>query len=287
MKILIADNESYLANSIAARLEDVGHECQVVQKLPIALNAGEFDVVLLSTSWGSGDVLSVIEKHKNAVVIMLVSYISNDTVVAPINAGATDYIQKPFMIEELIKKIDHHVKFKELSYAKECFDTLLNALYSECNTPKIKPNAIKFPLFLKGTNAISRLAYAYKISQTLEAKIIILGENSPNFTIKNEIIFVQKFDKFSENKRAQILQNFGTKRLILDICDIEFKSEKNEILLSPYQGENKILSLEEYLRFAILAHQGEYFDSELANMLGISRKSLWEKRKKYGIARKK
>ena len=287
MKILIAENESYLANSIAARLGDIGHECQVVQKLPLAASAGEFDVVLLSTSWGGGDVLRVIEKHKNAVVIMLISYISNETVVAPINAGATDYIQKPFMIEELIKKIDHHVKFKALSRTKECYEALLGALYSECNTPVIRANSIKFPLFLKGTSEISRLAYAFKISQTLDEKIVILGESPSNFTAKNEIIFVQKFDKLPENKRAQILQNFGTKRLILDICDIEFKGAKNEILLSPYHSENKILSLEEYLRFAILAHQGEYFDSELASMLGISRKSLWEKRKKYGIARKK
>ena len=68
---------------------------------------------------------------------------------------------------------------------------------------------------------------------------------------------------------------------------MEFSENSNEILLSPYCAKNKILSLEEYLKFAILAHQGEYFDSELASILGISRKSLWEKRKKYGITRKK
>ena len=49
---------------------------------------------------------------------------------------------------------------------------------------------------------------------------------------------------------------------------------------------NEILSIKEYERVVIARFESRYNDQELAKKLGISRKSLWEKRKKYGISRK-
>ncbi|EAH7702103.1 hypothetical protein EPD12_06325, partial [Campylobacter upsaliensis] len=37
----------------------------------------------------------------------------------------------------------------------------------------------------------------------------------------------------------------------------------------------------------ILSYQNVFADTELSKKLGISRKSLWEKRKKYEISKKK
>ena len=48
-------------------------------------------------------------------------------------------------------------------------------------------------------------------------------------------------------------------------------------------GEIPILSIEEYTKEFILKYQSIYTEQELANMLGITRKALWEKRKKWGI----
>ncbi|MEK7486474.1 MAG: sigma-54-dependent Fis family transcriptional regulator [Planctomycetota bacterium] len=45
------------------------------------------------------------------------------------------------------------------------------------------------------------------------------------------------------------------------------------------------ISLQEYLTQFLLYHQEKYTDSELAKKLGISRKTLWDKRKKLGIHR--
>ena len=49
--------------------------------------------------------------------------------------------------------------------------------------------------------------------------------------------------------------------------------------------ENR-LSIEDYTKAFIFRYQPDYTEQELAGMLGISRKSLWEKRKKWGIDRK-
>ena len=46
-------------------------------------------------------------------------------------------------------------------------------------------------------------------------------------------------------------------------------------------------ALDEYIKFCINTYQDNYSDVELANMLGISRKSLWEKRRKYEITKRR
>jgi transcriptional regulator with PAS, ATPase and Fis domain len=53
---------------------------------------------------------------------------------------------------------------------------------------------------------------------------------------------------------------------------------------SPEPGnDGKALSIEEYTKEFILRHQSEHSEQELAEKLGITRKSLWEKRKRWGI----
>jgi DNA-binding NtrC family response regulator len=47
------------------------------------------------------------------------------------------------------------------------------------------------------------------------------------------------------------------------------------------------LSLEEYFRVFVLEHQDGMTETELANALGISRKTLWERRQRFGMPRPK
>ena len=56
---------------------------------------------------------------------------------------------------------------------------------------------------------------------------------------------------------------------------------------APFQLHSfeKKLSIEDYTKAFIKRHQGKYNEKQLSEMLGITRKSLWEKRKKWGIAR--
>jgi DNA-binding NtrC family response regulator len=50
---------------------------------------------------------------------------------------------------------------------------------------------------------------------------------------------------------------------------------------------NDKLSLEEYFRVFVLEHQDQMTETELANALGISRKTLWERRQRFGLPRPK
>lgn len=50
---------------------------------------------------------------------------------------------------------------------------------------------------------------------------------------------------------------------------------------------NDKLSLEEYFRVFVLEHQDQMTETELAHALGISRKTLWERRQRFGLPRPK
>lgn len=59
----------------------------------------------------------------------------------------------------------------------------------------------------------------------------------------------------------------------------ENRSQKLEGLFS------QELSIDEYAKQFVIKNQSKYNDSQLAKILGFSRKTLWEKRKKWGIVR--
>jgi DNA-binding NtrC family response regulator len=54
-----------------------------------------------------------------------------------------------------------------------------------------------------------------------------------------------------------------------------------------HQAFDQKLSIEDYTKAFILRYQLEYNEQQLADMLGITRKSLWEKRKKWGIPKER
>ncbi|HIO90979.1 MAG TPA: response regulator, partial [Campylobacterales bacterium] len=99
MKILIVENEIYLAQSISAKLTQLGHNCESATTIRDAIKDEDFDAIVLSTNISGQNFYPVIEHYKDSIVILMVSYVSNDTVSVPLKMGANDYISKPFMIE--------------------------------------------------------------------------------------------------------------------------------------------------------------------------------------------
>ena len=287
MKILIIESESYLAQSIANKLGALGHECTNAASLAAAAAlAEEFEAVLLSTSWSGASFYPLIEKFRRSIIILMVAYVDSETVLNPVKAGATDYIQKPFMIEELIKKIEHYAQFRSLKSQNEAYEALLKEISLSCEIPHTRLAQIKFPLLLRG-NAAARAAAVFKIALALKSRLKILSAQSPELLERGaEIFYAPDFDSLSGAQKEKFLSKTKSMRLIAGSIGAQ-KGFNDEITLGSNKERSEILSIEEYVKLTIVAHQDEYFDSDLAAALGISRKSLWEKRKKYGIARKK
>lgn len=287
MKILIIESESYLAQSIANKLGALGHECTNAASLAAAAGlAEEFEAVLLSTSWSGASFYPLIEKFRRSIIILMVAYVDSETVLNPVKAGATDYIQKPFMIEELIKKIEHYAQFRSLKSQNEAYEALLREASLSCEIPHTRLAQIKFPLLLRG-NAAARAAAVFKIALALKSRLKILSAQSPELLERGaEIFYAPDFDSLSGAQKEKFISKTKSMRVIAGSIGAQ-KGFSDEITLGSSKERSEILSIEEYVKLTIIAHQDEYFDSDLAAALGISRKSLWEKRKKYGIARKK
>ena len=76
--------------------------------------------------------------------------------------------------------------------------------------------------------------------------------------------------------------------IISTTTDIDTPFPKIEINTdNKLYDQNEILTIDDYVKFIVNSFQYQFPDTELSKKLGISRKSLWEKRKKYGIFKKK
>ena len=295
MKILIIENEIYLAQSIATKLGELGHVCEMCTSTKDAIQGTNYDVVLLSTNINGQDFNPVIETFKNSIVILMVSYISNDTVSKPLSAGAKDYILKPFMIEELIRKVDHYQDYERLKKRNEAYEKYLNHTFSSVTTEHNHTN-IELPLFISSNfqKYSDAFAFAHAQEKNLPIHFITLTNSKAMNEIatlpQNSLIYVIDYQVLKKNEKKQFCELVADRNIIISSSDkiedvehrvLEIKSENNIF----DQGE--ILPIEEYVKFIVLNYQSKYPDTELSKKLGISRKSLWEKRKKYGIIKKK
>jgi len=295
LRILIIENEIYLAQSIATKLGERGHICEMCTSIKDATQNIDYDVVLLSTNINGQDFNPVIEIFKNSIVILMISYISNDTVSKPLAAGAKDYILKPFMIEELIRKIDHYQDYERLKKRNEAYEKYLSHSFENVTTEH-NHTSISLPLFISSNFQKYADAFAFKHAQVKNKPINFINlqdskaiEEIINAPM-NGILYIINYSSLKKNEKKRFLELIEDKDVIvtsndkitdIDFPVIEIKSENNIF------DKSDILPIEDYVRFIVLHYQHKYPDTELSKKLGISRKSLWEKRKKYDIIKKK
>lgn len=295
MNILIVENEAYLAQSIANKLTSLGHNCEILTKIKDILNTSKKDAVLLSTSIFGEEIYEIIKKFKSSIIILLIPYISNDTVSRPIKAGANDYIQKPFMVEELIRKINHFEEFNKLKIINNSFMKYFEKSFASVKIPEFNFESLKFPLFIETNSKKMADKFVYEYSKWVKKGIKILFLNEPDalLTLENESfdmpIYILSANLLKDQTRLfEIVQN---KPVIINGMGLKNISNFDQITLieddKPSIAKGEILSVDEYFEYIIKENQKLFSDTDLAKKLGISRKSLWEKRKKYGIQKQK
>lgn len=295
MRILIIENEVYLAQSIATKLSELGHICEMCTSTRDAIKSNIYDVVLLSTNINGQDFSPIIETFKKSIIILMVSYISNDTVSKPLSAGAKDYILKPFMIEELIRKINHYQDYEKLKKRNEAYDKYLTHTFSSL-AGEHNFEGLEFPLFISSPyqKHADSFAFEYAKKKNLPLHFITLSDMKAISEIEsiteNSLIYIIDLQILKKSERKALYALLENKKAIICSTDkieddeyeiIEIKSESNIF----DQGE--ILPIEDYVKYIVLNYQHKFPDTELSKKLGISRKSLWEKRKKYDIVKKK
>jgi len=107
-----------------------------------------------------------------------------------------------------------------------------------------------------------------------------------------DLLYISGFELLKKSQRRELIERIQGMNVILSTTEAEAGEEDAELKTLSLKSDVKtyedgeILSIEEYVKHILTTHQHKYPDTELSKKLGISRKSLWEKRKKYGILKK-
>jgi len=294
MKIVIVENELYLAQSMASKLGQYNFDTEIFSSVKDAMDS-KGDIFLLSTTIPGQDPLKLIEKYKHKIIIVMVNYINNDTVVKPLEMGAKDYIVKPFIIEELVRKIEHYQEYKRLKRESEFYRSLMTSMFREVDV-EVNMKDINLPItvYTNHQRVADKIAIDIANHRKKSLRFIDLQSNDWESKAKalesNKIAYISRVDKLKKDDREKLFEILNGKKFILSSLDSAVETPYEKIILNSSNkmfDQNNILTINEYVQYIIKKFQYQYPDTELSKKLGISRKSLWEKRRKFELFKKK
>ena len=293
MKIIIIENELYLAQSISAKLLESGYETEIFSSIKEAMKS-DGDVYLLSTTLPGQSCEPLITRFRDKIIILMVSYINNDTVSIPLQQGAKDYIVKPFMIEELQRKIEHYRKYQELKQKNRFFtdytNNLLKDIAIDINIEKLSTPIV---IYTNYPRLVDKVVFSYIDIHRKPLIFIHFSDKDWKEKISsapvNTLLYLSELQLLKKLEREQLFDMLkGSDFIMSSTSELESPFETIELRTdSKLYDQNEILTIDDYVKFIVNNFQYKFPDTELSKKLGISRKSLWEKRKKYGIFKKK
>lgn len=219
MKVLIVEDEKEIAAFVRKGLVENGYEVTVSYDAPNALRAVsniEFNLILLDIMIPGMDGIQLCQllrkdlKFKGAI-IMLTALGTTDDVVEGLNAGADDYLQKPFKFKELLARINAQLRRRE--NAGHGDRITVNDLVLDDGLKKVWRADIEIPLTAKEYNL---LKYLLMNKNRVVSRVDIL-ENvwEVNFDLGTNVIDVymnylrNKIDKPFEEKLIHTVVGMG------------------------------------------------------------------------------
>lgn len=157
MNILIVEDEAALAEAVEHILRKAGHTADWVADGQSALDyirAGSYQLILLDVMLPRLDGLSVLRQMRSeriqTPVLMLTARTTVPDKVAGLNAGADDYLTKPFDPEELLARVGAMTRRKgemvldEIRYEDLTLD--LNAVTLRCGSRDVQLSPKEFQI---------------------------------------------------------------------------------------------------------------------------------------------
>jgi hypothetical protein len=207
--------------------------------------------------------------------------------------GANDYVQKPFMMDELIRKIHHYQVFNKMEKELSLYENYFNMLFDGVESDH---EMIKLPLLVETNDQkySDKLFFQYANSSNLPIKILSLSKVNLVQEIKDlnksTLYYMTDYHSLKKSLKDMLQKAIVDLNVIISSLDnepefiyekIESKNSNNMI------ANDNIMTINDYVKLVVNTFQDKYPDTELSKKLGISRKSLWEKRKKLGVEKKK
>ena len=145
-RILVVDDDPQIRDLLTTFLERDGYEIDTADSARSAVTAMEsstFDVVLTDKNMPDGSedieagmlVLQHVQEHAPATeVIMITGFATIETAIEAMKMGAFDYIMKPVPMDELRRKIERILEYKEFINSEnnlQIYRTLHNQLLDQ------------------------------------------------------------------------------------------------------------------------------------------------------------
>jgi DNA-binding NtrC family response regulator len=136
-KILIVDDDKEIRANLAEIMADAGYETQEASSGRDAVEkatAEDFDVVLLDLvmpKMSGSDVLGELKRvSPRSKVIMITAFATIENAVDAIKRGATDYLSKPFKIDDILMRVRRVLEESRVDVCakKRDFDCTMSAL---------------------------------------------------------------------------------------------------------------------------------------------------------------
>ncbi len=119
--VLIIEDEPIMRNILKNALIKAGFEATIAEdgiKGISAINEGEFDIIITDIVLPKGDGFKILkwakEKRPETSVILITGHGKVKDAVEAMKLGASDYLTKPFSMEDLALRINKIVEFQEL-----------------------------------------------------------------------------------------------------------------------------------------------------------------------------
>ncbi|MBK8097934.1 MAG: sigma-54-dependent Fis family transcriptional regulator [Planctomycetes bacterium] len=121
LRVLIADDEESMRHFLQRGLRRHGYQVDAVETGDAVLphwSAGPYDAAILDLRMPGADGLTVLARLKTAdpaaVVLLMTAHGTIATAVEAMQAGAADFVTKPFPIEELLLRLDRALAQRRL-----------------------------------------------------------------------------------------------------------------------------------------------------------------------------
>ena len=121
--ILVADDEPGVRESLAEVLRDAGHVVHTAADGMAALKKLEeqdFAVVVTDLRMPGADGLDVLKRARDVspqtLVLVMTAHGTVDTAVEALRAGASDYLLKPVMFDEMLAKVERLLEHRHLAW---------------------------------------------------------------------------------------------------------------------------------------------------------------------------
>ena len=134
--ILVADDEPGVRESLAEILRDAGYVVHTATDGTAALRALEehdFGVVVTDLRMPGADGLEVLKRAREVspqtLVLVMTAHGTVDTAVEALRAGATDYILKPVVFDDLLAKVGRLLEHRQIAWQMQMLRREVEAKY--------------------------------------------------------------------------------------------------------------------------------------------------------------